>query len=768
MADKPLPKGDGGGLVDAINSGNQKIFGIIGRQQRDINSLGKNTADLTAQLTADNLVIVDLLIDMSESLGRIAESLVPVGKVAQEQIENGPQPQAAPGVIDVNFLQDVDSINGGGDSAGTDKAAKSTGNLATKLGGLAGVIAGGGIGGASVGIAALIASVGVAAAGIGAGLLMGAKAVDVFGEGLSSVAEGMEDLNNTDIDLMKFAELGAALQALMGGATLGGATSLMIIAATDMKGLAEGIERLNVAKFEKANLEKAGEGIGSFLDKMNSSGALGGAVIGQMVDDNLIPLAVGLERLSAAELPEDFATKLPNIGTALGQFVSNLGQAGFGDAIVAQMIDDNLIPLAEGLEKLGPAAAGIDGDFAVRMGVAGTGIKNLIEGIDLGLFGAFFGKGAGLQAIDENLEPLARGVQALSEVNAVQFATNAPLIGTGMNNLLGGFESIMGVLGAQMVDDNLPILRQGVDLFAEAPAQQFKERAALIGDGFQSLFDGTDDLLGVMGAQMIDDNLPMLRKGVDLFAEAPAEEFAKKAPFVGAGFRDLLAGFGGEGIVDGLGKMLAGFNMQMIDDNLLPLATAIKAFSEVDAAAFAANAPQIGEGLNLMVEPLSAFGDAVKDIDPEILQPVAELVRYASELMADDSITQMAEGVNATVQAAKDLSDSGQLGTFNNFEQLITNLGALQQIDAGKLLTAAAALRSLAANAPVEGTGEAANMANTLGETSAASAKPTVQNIITDASQVMNQVNAMGGGNRAPATPAMVQTGHGNGYRAFT
>ena len=759
MADKPLPKGDGGGLIEAIKAGNQKIFGIIGRQQRDINTLGKNTSTLNETITADNLVIIDLLVDMSESLGKISESLVPVGRVAQEQLESG----ATPGVLDVNFMQDlpdtfVERGDGGDGGKETDKQAKSAKGLTGALSAL-GSVAGGGL-------AAVLTGVGVAAAGIGAGMLMGAKAVEVFGDGLSEIAEGIDDLNKVDIDLVKFVELGAALNALTGGLGMGGAVSLMIVAATDMEALATGIERLNVAEFDKANLEKAGEGISSFLSAMSTSGALGGAIIGQMVDDNLIPLAVGLERLSAANLSEDFATKLPNMGEALGKFVDNLGKAGFGDAIVAQMIDDNLIPLADGVSELSKSAAEIQPDFVVKMSIAGMGIKALIDNIDLGLLGAFLGKGAGLQAIDDNLAPLARGVQALSEVDGAKFAVNAPLIGTGMSDLLGGFDDLLGVMGAQMVDDNLPILREGVDLFAEAPAEEFKKRSILMGDGFQALFDGTDDLLGVMGAQMIDDNLPMLRKGVDLFAEAPAEEFAKRAPFVGAGFRDLLAGFGGEGFFDGLKKMLAGFNIQMIDDNLLPLADAVQKFAEVDAASFATNAPDIGAGLNLMVEPLSAFGDAVDEIDPEILTPVAELVRYASELMADGAIQGMAEGVEATVAAAKKLNDAGEIGTFNNFEQLITNLKQFEEIDANKMLLGAAALRSLAASAPVEPTGEGQSMAEAISESGSQGAK--VNNVITDASIVNNTVNTVNTRNAASATPAMIPTGSGTGMRVFS
>jgi len=761
MADKPLPKGDGGGLIEAINAGNQKIFGIIGRQQRDINTLGRETSTLNDTITADNLVIIDLLVDMSESLGRISESLVPVGMLAQEELEGGPKP--VPIIMPQNTAGAAGAEAGMSDEAGdggkeTDKQAKSVGGLTNALAGL-GAVAGGGI-------AALLTGIGIAAAGIGAGMLMGAKAVEVFGDGLSEVAEGIDDLNRVDIDLVKFVELGAALQALTGGLGMGGAVSLMIVASTDMEALAAGIESLNTAEFDPANLEAAGAGLNTFLSQIATGGSLVGGSIGAMVDDNLIPLAEGLERLSAADMPEDFTTKLPAMGAALGAFIGNVGGAGFGSALVTQIIDDNLLPLAEGIERLGPAASNVPNDFMQRMQLAGLGLKVFMDSLDLGLFGAFFGKGAGLQAIDDNLEPLAKGVDAISQVDGQKFYANAPLIGIGMKAMLGGFGDIMGVLGAQMVDDNLPILREGVDLFAEAPAEEFKKRSILMGDGFQALFDGTDDLLGVMGAQMIDDNLPMLRKGVDLFAEAPAEEFAKRAPFVGAGFRDLLAGFGGEGFFDGLKKMLAGFNIQMIDDNLLPLADAVQKFAEVDAASFATNAPDIGAGLNLMVEPLSAFGDAVDEIDPEILTPVAELVRYASELMADGAIQGMAEGVEATVAAAKKLNDAGEIGTFNNFEQLITNLKQFENIDANKMLLGAAALRSLAASAPVEPTGEGQSMAEALSESGNEGAK--VNNVITDASIVNNTVNTVNTRNAAGATPAMVPTGSGAGMRVFS
>jgi len=81
-----------------------------------------------------------------------------------------------------------------------------------------------------------------------------------------------------------------------------------------------------------------------------------------------------------------------------------------------------------------------------------------------------------------------------------------------------------------------------------------------VGKGFQALLDGTDDLLGATGIQMIDDNLIPLREGMDAIAGVDAELFNTKAKLIRTGFEDLFDTFREGGGTD--------FNMEHFTKNM--------------------------------------------------------------------------------------------------------------------------------------------------------------------------------------------------------
>ena len=159
---------------------------------------------------------------------------------------------------------------------------------------------GGGVGGTIMGV---LGGVGIGLGLVGAGLAVitgalyiGAKAVEKFGQGLQEVSIGMAELNKLEISKQKFYDLGDALGGLVEDIGLGGGLGLMMVASTDMEKLAVGMKALNDVDIDKQALIDAGEGLGSFLDAVGIKMLEGFTV--QIIDDNLIPLAEGVNHLS--------------------------------------------------------------------------------------------------------------------------------------------------------------------------------------------------------------------------------------------------------------------------------------------------------------------------------------------------------------------------------------------------------------------------------------------------------------------------------------
>ena len=354
-----LPRGMGDGKTNA------QVFGIIGQQVRRINELNKAVTagmgdvtqavmDMNTEMLGTNQRSNDLLKSINDGVSDVIKLLDPIAQGALEKLEDQYTPGMAAGTVGA---QSGEALAMGESLDTTTPQVEKNTSAFSKLGSVLGGTAGGGVG---TGIAGLLTGVGVGLGAVGLGLgvitgalFLGAKAVETFGKGLQEISQGMTDLNNTDISVQKFDELGRALGALVNDVGLGGGLGLMAIAAADFDGLSKGLQDLNDIDIDSENLAQAGEGLGVLLDAIGNQ-MLEGITL-SIVDDNLIPLAKGIQAFNDVSVPADFVPMMQRIGEGLGNLLNESG--GFlGNNVLQtgaiQAIDDNLIPLADGINRL--------------------------------------------------------------------------------------------------------------------------------------------------------------------------------------------------------------------------------------------------------------------------------------------------------------------------------------------------------------------------------------------------------------------------------
>lgn len=675
---KPLPRGGDGSAKPTLES-------IVKFQQNIYGHLGQNTLkykDLTEKIEQGNDKQIDLLVDISESLGILTHDLVPpITNYVKELLENGPAPAAA-AVPPGGVVGAAPGAAGEGVKAEGEEAAKQGKKLGSAF--RSNSALGGKFAATMFEVGLGLGAVGLGLATITGALYLGAKAVEVFGKGLSSIAVGLEDLMYVDVETEKFVQIGDALVAMTGRLGIGGSASLLLIAQSDFENLARGIKSLSELEFNREGLDATADGLASFLERFSTAQALIGGTIAAMVDDNLIPLADGVTALSGASssLPGDFAEKMSNAGLGVNNFLQGFSEVGLGTAITGAMLDDNLIPLAGGVQALGEAAPSIQADFAEKMGIAGQGLRAFMDGMDLGLFGSFFGSGAGLQAIDDNLVPLAAGLDALNAVPlGSDFVNKMTFAGQGLQHLLDGTDDVFGVLGAMALETkSFDDLKYGIETLGGMDAAKvtaFNQYGRLVGDGFQKMFDGTDDVFGVLGAMALETKtFDDLKYGVETFGGMPkelVEGFKNNSRFINRGYEDLLDGT--DDLFGVLGAMA--LETKTFDD----LAHGVRVLgTNLPAEDFADNAESIGEGYKDLLKELSR-------VDVKGLENLELIGSYTADLMGETGIQTLGQAITDMKGAADLLTDGNFAGAdqFSNFRSFIDLMSQAGAIPVGRI-----------------------------------------------------------------------------------
>ena len=366
---------------------------------------------------------------------------------------------------------------------------------------------------AALGTAFLKGGLGIGAAAAGIGYLI--SQINDFGPSLSRLAVGLEDLENAQITGDQFRLIGEAIAELASGAGIGGALGVRILAGTAFDDLATGIERLNEVEFDPEALRAVGEGLDGMLAPL-SGFDLGEAGVLQMIDDNLVELAAGIDALAKAEVPSE--AKMREVGEGLNAILEPLSTGDIGEATVFAMIDDNMKAMADGLVRLND----IDVDHLEAVApVIGKSLRQILDG-STNLFGA-----TGMQMIDDNLAPLADGIKYVTDVvdeeTYRKFEDLSLKVGVGMRRIVDGTTNLFGATGMQMIDDNLAPMADGIkyvtDVVDEDVFTRFENLSEYIGPAFKKILAGTDNVMGAISLQMIDDNLMPLADGIKYMSD---------------------------------------------------------------------------------------------------------------------------------------------------------------------------------------------------------------------------------------------------------
>ena len=357
-----------------------------------------------------------------------------------------------------------------------------------------------------------IGGLGIGAAAAGIGYLV-SQILD-FGPAMSRMAQGLSDLEKTEVTGEQFNKLGTAIADLVSGVGIGGAIGLRILAGTAFTDLADGITKLNGIQFDPGNLVKVGEGLDGLLSPLNAFD-LGEAKVLQMFT-GLESLASGINALSKAEVPSP--EKMGQIGEGLNAMLDPLSAGDLGEAGVLNAIDENIEVLANGLIRLNS----VDAAHLQQLGpIMGKALASILEGVN-----SISGM-VGLQAIDDNLIPLANGINALNQVDIAKFNLVGLNIGPAFQKILDGTDDLLGATGLQTIDDNLKPIADGIkymtDVVNPEVLDQFDFLSRFIGPAFERMLDGTDDLLGAVGLQAIDDNLKPMADGIKYMSDVGGE-----------------------------------------------------------------------------------------------------------------------------------------------------------------------------------------------------------------------------------------------------
>ena len=497
---------------------------------------------------------------------------------------------------------------------------------------------GGGIGGALSGLGGLAkglgGGIGLAGLGVGAAAAGGALLVNQITELMKSfdeLADGIEKLNNTPISIEQFEKIGSAINALVSGTSIGGAIGLRILQGTAFTDLADGITTLNNVQFDPVQLENVAQGLGSLA---GSTGIISSAGFALLAETDFKSLAEGLNALGQITVD---STKLTLVGEGIAAMLAPLSAGDLGEATVLAAIDDNLDTVADAVQKIN--GLNIDQSFVERMSFIGNGLNELLEPISA----SDLGEALVLQAIDDNLGAIAEGVRQLNTVDAKKFAVQGALLGQGFGSLLDGMDDLFGATGLQMIDDNIGAIADGskyfTDIVTPEIAQAFLNQSRLLGHGFQALLDGTDDLFGATGMQMIDDNIMPVADGVKYFTDIVTPEIAQS-------FRDTtgILGQGFQSLLDGTDDLLGATGMQMIDDNLEPLANGIRKLNDVGSEVDLNNFYKIRSA----VDEVRGISDAIAKIS------------FAESLYADFNIRDLASQVEDMRSLMKGLATGGE------------------------------------------------------------------------------------------------------------
>lgn len=273
------------------------------------------------------------------------------------------------------------------------------------------------------------------------------------GGAFNGLAEGLQSLSDIEIDQAKLAGAGAGLNKflseLSGFSSGTGAAILSAFSFDTLSGLAKGIQALDVIQVDPQNLINAGTGLGGFLANIGLGEGFSGAILETLDEEAFKSTANGLLALNNAGMSID-QENIAKINTALKSILA-AGSSDMTGIAGLSLVDDNLAPFADGMLRIQNVAAGI---VPENFATFSTALKSLLDADNFN-----FGSVASLQMVDDNLIPFADGMSRLQEVasgiDTKKFDNLKGAIQSLSEGLAGADEEGSGVLGGLFGGDDL-------------------------------------------------------------------------------------------------------------------------------------------------------------------------------------------------------------------------------------------------------------------------------------------------------------------------
>jgi hypothetical protein len=526
MANQGLPKGEGQGeIAKELGKTNAQVFGLIGKQQQQLNSMNRGIEDFVSAIDAgndSNEVLLNSLIYQTEKL---VELFRPVSSHFSELSEGQSEIKgAAP--ASVNFGAETGSED---DTGG--KEVEKKGNflldmLKNLTAGVGGLVAG--VGGAVGGLG--LGALGLGLRGLAPGLIMMAnpatalggtvlvaflaglagvaylsgKAMQEMGEGFSGMGQGLDDLAAANVpEGEKLTSLATALGVLFNSFDTGDAIKMAIMDGTAFTDMGKGLTDLSNAEFSPQAIDKAGTAIAGFFDTVG----FGDAAKSRILDGSAFGgLASGLQALNDIDIDP---ANLERAGLGANKFLSSL--AGFksaAGAAIAGIFEMDFHVIAGSIEALDA----IDAD-AEKLEAAGIGLRQFLYELSqvkvMGILKTKF--------LNEKMfTQVADGLLHLNDAGMTLDVANIRKIRDGLLTILEpAGENFKGIIATQMVDDNLIPMAKGMRFMNEVGSELSINNMTTLRDSSLLMQEALSiPFKMAVTTQMIDDNLKPFAMGL--------------------------------------------------------------------------------------------------------------------------------------------------------------------------------------------------------------------------------------------------------------
>lgn len=660
-----LPKGEGkGSIAEELGKTNAQVFGLIGKQQQQINQMNKSLDRLANVITLGDDIANDLLSQILTTSMDLTELFQPVARHFQElgEGQGDIQPAAA---ASVNYG------SSGGDEKGDVKeveGAKKQGNFLLDLikgltTGIAGLIAGvggaiGGLGLGALGLGARALAPGLAAmanpaVAIGGVVLLGflgglagvaylsGMAMEKIGEGFTGLGQGLNDLAAAEMpDGQQLEALATALGVLFASIDTSDAIKTAILDGTAFSDMATGLEDLANAEFTPQAIDSAAGAIANFFDQVG----IGDAIKSQILTgDAFGTLATGLQSLNDIDVDSE---RLKAAGTAVNSF---LGEIGFfrniGGSVLTSIFDYDFVQIASSIAALQSVNADVE-----KVKNAGMALKEFtLQADEIDISGTLLAKFQNREMYEE----IADGLRALNSAGGEIDINNINKVSTSLImlvNSLGDQKALAGVRAVEMIDDNLKPFAEGIGYIGDIGNRVNEEdydKFVYAGTAMQQAMDiplGT-----AITVQMIDDNLIPFAEGVkkvnDISAGLNPDNFKN---LTGA-LNEFRLAFLGE---DGEDNYFFGddFKIPLNYQEIIKLQNLAGALSTLSTVGRTDGLGRVGGGIQALVAGVAELKDMNTDFSA--LDTLKEKLTDLASFEGRDELAAVLEGINGVADAS--------------------------------------------------------------------------------------------------------------------